>query len=123
MPQQGDVVFVTGQKLPAGANLEFLGIVFEHFRGIGFWIDTDRVEEHIATHAFAEQFLHLSQARGFQRARVGTGGEDEVDGHHLVFDQVIKKPNRLAVLVNQRGVGKVVPAPLLGRGTFTDGRE
>ncbi|MNY23550.1 hypothetical protein D3C86_1572220 [compost metagenome] len=74
-------------------------------------VDADRIQEHVGADAITQDLLHLAQARGFQRAGVGAGSEDEVDHHHLVFDHVVEKMQGLAVLVDQGGVGEIVAAP------------
>ncbi|MCY1416278.1 hypothetical protein D9M71_317820 [compost metagenome] len=109
--QGGDVVLVAGEELPAGGDVEFFHVVLEHFGCVGFRVDADRIEEHISADTLTENLLHLAQARGFQRAGVCAGGEDEIDRHHFVFDHVVEKMHGLAVLVDQGGVGEIVAAP------------
>lgn len=79
--------------------------------GVVVGVDADGVEEDVLADPVTEDFLHLAQARGFHRAGVGAAGEDEVDGDHLVLDQVVEEMHFLTVLGEQRDVGEVIGAP------------
>ncbi len=60
------------------------------------------------------ELLELGEGRPHRRTDGGTGGEDEVHRHHLVFHQVGIEADRLAVLVDQRDVGNLESVDLLG---------
>ncbi|MNR45213.1 hypothetical protein D3C85_1640340 [compost metagenome] len=64
----------------------------------------------------------MAQAGGFDWAGVGAAGEDEVDGDHLVLDQVVEEMHLFTVLGEQRDVGEVVGTPrrcsFLGHGVL-----
>ncbi|MNF91312.1 hypothetical protein D3C84_739090 [compost metagenome] len=111
-----DLILVTGQKTPARSDLEPGGVGLEHFRGVTERVDADRIEKHITPDPIPQQLLDLAQTCGFQRTGVAAAGEDEVDHHHLVLDQVIEKVHLLSVLIRQWCVRKIPLPP--GRGVF-----
>ncbi|MCY1298710.1 hypothetical protein D9M70_482090 [compost metagenome] len=114
--QRVDLGVVPGQEQPAGRHLEFLGVRLQHFGGVVDGVDADGVEVDVTSDLVAQQFLHLAQARGFQRAGVAATGEDEIDQHHLAFDQVVIEPQTAAVVAEQVDIGEVRLAPGQGLG-------
>ena len=107
-----DLAFVAGQKLPAIAvDLELLDIVVQHLDGIVLGVDGNRVEVHVLPDPIPEQIEHRAHARGLHRTNVGAAREDEVDGNHLAFDDVIEEPKLFSGVRRELEVGEVVAAP------------
>ena len=78
---------------------------------------------HVPPGALAQQLLELGEVSAHGRADRGAGGEDEVDGHHLVFHEVGIEAHGLAVLVEHRHVGDVEMGDLLDLRRFLNGRS
>ena len=71
----------------------------------------------------AEHFLNLAQLGRLQRAGIATAGEHEIDGNHLALDDVIVETQCLAILINQRGIGEVVYAPIRSRAGWNGSQQ
>ncbi|MCY1438452.1 hypothetical protein D9M71_546540 [compost metagenome] len=110
-----DVGGFTGEQRPAGADAELFGVAFEGGGGVVVGVDADGVEEDVLADPVTEDLLYLAQTGGFHRAGVGAAGEDEVDGDHLVLDQVVEEMHFFAVLSEQGDVGEIAGPPGRGR--------
>ncbi len=107
--QLDDIFFLPAQKRPVGA--ESVLVLFQNLRRIRFGIDRDGVEEDILAQPIPQKALNLQQLRSFKGAGVRARRVNKIDGHHFVFDQVIKEADLFTILGHERYVGEIFASP------------
>src|SRR5215510_952057 len=94
-----DVLFLAGQKQPAGTRMKAAAILLESCRRVCFGIDADRNEKRVLAQTIAKRFLDLFEIAIERRTDTRAGGEERVDDHHFVFKYVAVEVQCPAVLV------------------------
>src|SRR5712691_3123490 len=85
-PEQFEVVRISGQKCPAGANTARLGILLEHARGIFLRLQRNGVHKDVPANSVPQKLLHAYQIRRDSRADALAPRVSEIDGDNFTVD-------------------------------------
>src|SRR6185437_3244416 len=112
LTDQINIRLLAGEEEPSWADVIFFRVRLQHRRGITLGINSDGVKENVLAHAVSQNFLGLDQPRCFQRAGVNAVGVNKIDSYSFSFQQVIIKMYDLAILGDERNIGKVISSPV-----------
>src|SRR5689334_3923099 len=115
LEHQIHVLFLTGKKNPPGLGVEPLRILFDPGRCVGGRVDRDGKQQNIAVQTVSEPVLNGLHVAVQERTYAYTFGEECVDHHNPVFQQVAIEAHIFAVLVHEDRIGEIT----LGGGILT----
>jgi len=113
--EQLDVFSLPGEKQPSRPHAVGGGICLQSFGRVMLRIQRDRVHDDIPPDAVSKQFLHAHEVGRREWTHDLAARVEDIQGHDLVFDEVVIEADLLAFVSGENEIGEVAFPDRLAR--------